>query len=152
FMIACRFEHEAVASLLLERAIALDAEFGKHVDGSVGRLGFIKYLIEERSLTFAHATPAGPWQAFLMEQVMRAVHDGDLTAFVRGVQREPWLLGEGCVGFQTGLIERAALRDRGDLIIALLDLDPALLRHQTPPRSQAIEFAFTYATPHLIPI
>ena len=25
---------------------------------------------------------------------MRAVHDGDLTAFVRGLQREPWLLGE----------------------------------------------------------
>jgi hypothetical protein len=48
-MIACHFEHEAVASLLLERAIALDAELGKHVDGSVGRLGFIKYLIEERS-------------------------------------------------------------------------------------------------------
>src|SRR5438132_3211248 len=29
-MCACRFEHEAVASLLLERSIALDAELGKH--------------------------------------------------------------------------------------------------------------------------
>ena len=33
---ACRFEHEAVASLLLERSIALDPELGKHVDGSAG--------------------------------------------------------------------------------------------------------------------
>ena len=33
FMIACRFEHEAVASALLERSIALDPELGKHVDG-----------------------------------------------------------------------------------------------------------------------
>lgn len=152
FMIACSFEHEAVASLLLERAIALDAELGKHVDGSAGRLAFIKYLSAERSLSFAHATPSGPWQAFLMEQVMRAVHDGDLAAFVRGLQREPWLLGEACVGFQAGLIERATLRDRGEFTIALLDLDPALRRHQPPPRSQAIEFAFTYAKTHLIPV
>ncbi|HYN06171.1 MAG TPA: ankyrin repeat domain-containing protein [Vicinamibacterales bacterium] len=152
FMIACRFEHEAVASLLLERSIALDPELGGHVDGSAGRLAFIKYLIEERSLAFVDATPAGPWQAFVMEQIMRAVQDGDLTAFVRGLQREPWLLGEACVGFQTGLIERATLRDRGDFIVALLDLDPALLRHQPPPRSQAIEFAVTYAKPHLIAV
>lgn len=152
FMCACRFEHEAVASLLLERSIALDAELGKHVDGSVGRLAFVKYLIKERSLTFVRATPAGPWQAFVMEQVMRAVHDGDLTAFVRGLQREPWLLGEAGVGFQVGLIERATLRDREAFIVALLDLEPALLRRQPAPRSQAIEFAFTYAKPHLIPV
>jgi Ankyrin repeat len=152
FLCACRFEHEAVASLLLERSIALDAELGKHVAGSADRLAFVKYLIQQRSLDFAHATPAGPWQAFVMEQVMRAVQDSDLTAFVRGLQREPWLLGEAGVEFQTGLIERATLRDRGEFIIALLDLDPALLRHQPPPRSQAIEFACTYAKPHLIPV
>jgi len=34
----------------------------------------------------------------------------------------------------------------------LLDLDPAILRHQPPPPSQAIEFAFTYAKTHLIPL
>jgi hypothetical protein len=152
FMCACRFEHEAVASVLLERSIALDAELGKHVDGGVGRLAFIRYLIAKRSLTFSHATPLGPWQAFLMEQVMRAVHDSDLTAFVGGLQREPWLLGEACVGFQVGLIERATLRDREEFIVALLDLEPALLRCQPPPQSQAIEFAFTYAKTHLIPV
>jgi hypothetical protein len=48
------------------------------------------------------------------------------------LQRGPWLLGEA-VGFQTGIIERATLRDRGEFIIALLDLDPALLRRQPPP-------------------
>jgi Ankyrin repeats (many copies) len=152
FVCACCFEHEVVASILLERSIALDAELGKHVDGSVGRLAFLKYLIAERSLDFVHATPTGPWQVFLMEQVMRAIHDGDLTAFVRGLQRERWLLGEACVGFQVGLIERATLRDRREFITALLDLDPALLRRQPPPRSQALEFAVTYARPHLIPV
>src|SRR5438093_3408544 len=33
FVCACRFKHEAVASLLLERSIALDPELGKQVDG-----------------------------------------------------------------------------------------------------------------------
>jgi hypothetical protein len=149
FVCACRFEHEAVASLLLERSIALDPELGKQVDGSLGRLAFIKYFIEKRP---AHAKAVGPWQAFLMEQITHAVHDGDLTAFVRGFQRERWLLGEAYVWFQTRLIEVATLNDRGEFIVALLDLEPALLRRQPPPESQAIEFAFTYATTHLIPV
>ena len=149
FICACRFEHEAVASLLLERSIALDPELGTHIDGSLGRLAFVKYFIDKRP---AHATAVGPWKAFVMEQVKRAVLDGDLTPFVRGLQRERWLLGEACVDFQTRLIEVATLNGRGEFIPALLDLDPAILRRQPPPPSQAIEFAFTYANTHLIPL
>ena len=51
FMCACRLEHEAVASFLLERSIALDPEFGKHIDGGPGRSAFIQYLMED-TLTF----------------------------------------------------------------------------------------------------
>ena len=152
FMIACRFAHEAVASLLLDRAIALDAEFGTHVDGSGGRLAFIKYLSADRALAFVNDIPSGPWQVFIMERIMRALQDGDLDAFVRGLQQEPWLLGEAGLGFQEGLIGRAVLRDRGAFIAALFELDPAILRRRPPPRSQAIEFALTYAKPHLIPL
>ena len=152
FMCACSFEHEAVASLLLERSIALDAELGKHIDESGGRLAFIKSLIENRSHHFAHATPGGPWQVFLIQQVKRAAHDGNLTAFVSALQREPWLLDEAYVEFQAGIIGQATLQDRGEFITALLDLDPALLRRQPPPQSQAIEFALTYARTHLIPV
>jgi hypothetical protein len=149
FISACRFGREAVASLLLERAIALDPELGTHVDGSVGRLGFIKYFIEKKP---GHATAVGPWKGFVMEQVSRAILDGDLTAFVSGLRRETWLLGDAWVDLQTGLIGSATLNDRGAFITALLDLDPAILRHQPPPRSQAIEHAFTYANAHLIPL
>src|SRR4029077_14510740 len=42
FGCACRFGHEAVASLLLERSIALDPELGKHIDGHTDRLSFIR--------------------------------------------------------------------------------------------------------------
>jgi hypothetical protein len=44
------------------------------------------------------------------------------------------------------------LNDRGEFISALFDLNPAILRRQPPPPSQAIEFAMTYATTHLIPL
>src|SRR5690242_13418366 len=152
FMRACRFQHEDVASVLLERSIALDPELGKHVDGSIGRRAFVRFFMEQRALAFVHATPAGPWQEFLMEQVMRAVSEGDLTTFVSELRREPWLLGEDNIGLQVGIIERAVMRDRPEFIEALLDLDPALRRRQPPPRSQATEFAITYAKPHLIPL
>src|SRR5438093_1296823 len=45
FTIACGFEHEAVASLLLGRCVALDRELGAHIDGSVGRPAFVTYFI-----------------------------------------------------------------------------------------------------------
>ena len=152
FLCACHFEHEAVASVLLERSIALDAELGRHVDGSGGRLAFIRRLIEQGSHYSARATTAGPWQLFLQQQVMRALDDVDLPAFVSGLRREPWLLGDACVEFHAELIGRATLHDRGEFITALLDLDPALLRSEPPTRSQAIEFAVTYARTHLIPV
>jgi hypothetical protein len=153
FRCACDFERENTASLLLDRLVALDAKLGKQIDGGPGRPALVRYLIEERAaLAFIHATPEDPWQEFLMHQVVRAIHDDDLTTFVRALQRESWLLGDSCVGFQVGLVERATLRDRGAFIAALLDLDPALLRLRPPPESQAIEFAFTYAKPHLLPM
>jgi hypothetical protein len=151
FMIACRFEHEAVAMLLLERAIALDPELGRQIAATTDRRSFIEFFIAERALAFVDAAPSGPWQAFVMEQVMRAVQDGDVGAFVGGLQREPWLLGAAHVGFQIGVIERATLRDRGAFINTLLDLDPAILRRRPPPPSQAIEIACTYAKLHLMP-
>jgi Ankyrin repeats (3 copies) len=150
FICACRLGHEAVASLLLERSIALDPELGKQVDGSVGRVAFVKYFIETR---VAHATTGvGPWKAFVMEQVSRAAHDGDVTAFVSTLQRERWLLAEAYVEFQAGLIGAATLNDRGEIVPALLSLDPALLRRQASPEFHPIALAFTYAKTHLIPL
>ena len=149
FLTACRFHHEAVASLLLERSIALDRELGEHIAGSVGQRAFVKYFIEKGP---GDATTLGLWRAFVVEQIRRTAQQGDLTDFGRGLQRETWLLGEAGVNFQRGLIEWAALNGRGDVITALLDLDPAILRHQPPPPSQAIEHAFTYANAHLMPL
>jgi hypothetical protein len=163
FTVSCDFKHEAVALLLLDRAIVLDPELGIRVDGSVGRPAFVQYFIDNRP---GDATELGLWKAFVMEQVNRAVSswsghetsvaspggDSDLSAFVGLLQRESWLLGDGFIDFQAGLVERATLKDRGEFINALFDLDPAILGRQPPPRSQAIEFAFTYAKTHLIPL
>jgi hypothetical protein len=163
FTIACSFEHEAIASLLLDRAIALDPELGTQVDGSVGRQHFTKYFVDNRP---RHATAFGLWKAFVMEQVSRAVYSwsgaeaslkdprgqSELPGFVRLLHDEPWLLGEAFVEFQAEIIGRAALHGRGEFITALLDHSPAIMRRQPPPPSQAIEFAFTYANTHVIPV
>jgi hypothetical protein len=163
FTTACGFEHAAVASLLLEQCIALDPELGGRIDGSVGRDGFVSYFIDNRP---RHATAFGLWKGFVAEQVCRAISsgsghstsvtpppgDGDMTAFVRLFHREPWLLGEAFVELQADVIAAATLKDRREFISVLLDLDPAILRRQPPPPSQAIEFAFTYARTHLVPL
>ena len=153
FMVACHLQHPAAAALLLDRSITLDAELERKIDSGPGRSAFVQYIIAESgTLAFTNADPSGPWQAFVMRQVARAVNNGDLTSFVEGLRREAWMLADACVRFQAGLIERAVLRDRAAFITALLDLEPALLRRRVPPPSQAIEFALVYAKPHLLPI
>jgi hypothetical protein len=163
FTSACNFEHESIASLLLDEAIARDPKLGALIDGSVGRLAFVGYFIDNRP---RRATDIGLWKAFVVEHINRAVYswsgsetslkdrrgDSDLPAFVSLLHRERWLLGEDFVEFQTQIIERAALQGRGEFITALLDLNPAILRRRPPPTSQAIEFAFTYANTHVIPV
>src|SRR5262245_47129373 len=149
FTCAFSFGHKAITLLLLERCIALDPELGAHIDGSLDRAAFVKYCIEQRP---ARAIAVGPWKACVLEQARRATLDGCLKASVGALQREPWLLGEAHEWFQVELIGAATLNDRETCIAALLDLDPALLSRRPPPASQAIEFAFTYANTHLIPL
>jgi hypothetical protein len=150
FVCACHFQHEAAALLLLERSAALDFELGKHIEGdSTDRVSFIKAF--EKS-NIAQVAALGLRNVFVMEQVRCTVHDRDMTAFVGGLRREPWLLGDGYVAFQAELIEVAALNDRAEFIDALLDLDPAILRRQPPPPSRAIEWAVMYAHTHLLPL
>ena len=152
FVCACRFGHEAVASLLLERSIVLDPGLSAQIDGSVGRLAFVKYLIDSR-VAHATASAAGaPWTAFVMERVSRAAHDGDVTTFVSTLQREPWLLADAHLEFQIGLVGAATLNDRADIISAFLSLDPALLHHRISPEFHPVVLAFTYANTHLLPL
>ena len=77
FVRACLFHHEAVALLLLERAITLDPELGKKVDGRVGRLAFVKSLIDAQPENVreiaGQATAVGLWKVFVMKQVTEAV-------------------------------------------------------------------------------
>jgi hypothetical protein len=150
FVCACHFEHEAVASLLLDRSIALDPELGTHIDRSTDPVSFIKAF--GRS-SLDQVSQHGLWKVFVMEQVRRTVHDRDVTAFVRCLQRDPWLLDDASVGFQLELIDAASfMHDRGEFIGALLGLDPAIVRRQPPPPSKAIEWAFMYANTQLLPL
>ena len=56
FLIACSFEYEAVASLLLERAIALDPGLGTRIDAATDRGSFITFFIDRKSTDWANPT------------------------------------------------------------------------------------------------
>jgi len=153
FLWACRFDHRAVAALILERCIELDPALGQRVEKWRGRSGFIDYLAE-------HAQKYGepwqnvvsPWQTVVMTELLKAIDEDNLQEFTRWLQREPDLLGESHVALQVELLEHAVLKDRGPFITRLLEFDPALLRGVTRPPSSALEFALEYGKAHLVPL
>ena len=149
FDAATRFGHDAVAAVLLERSLALDADLAARVDGSIGRAAFVAHFVATGR---SHAARAGLWLGFVMDRVGRAATEGDVATFVGGLRQEPRLLGDAFVGFQDELIGAAAVNGHAAILTALFDLDPAILRRQPPPPSQAYEHAFTYGHTHLVPL
>jgi ankyrin repeat protein len=153
FICACRFGHEAVASLLLERVIAIDPELDRRIGAAMDRRSIVAFFIEPQSLDFDHSKAGGLWQAFVIGRLVRAFHARDLTAFADLLQREPWLLDDDYLWLQTDLIDKATLSaDRAAFVSALFDRNPAILRRQPPPRSEAITYALTYKTTDLLPL
>jgi ankyrin repeat protein len=162
FMYACHLQHPTAAELLLDRSIALDPELGSRIDGGPGRGVFVEYFVANKP-DVRDPDPFRPWQAFVMQQISIALRDGDLTAFVDGLRRDPWLLSDAYVKFQVGLVEgtAATLHDRAAFLEALLDLDPAVLHCALPPpptigpptsHPRAFVHAFTYTQTHVIPM
>ena len=151
FMFACHLQHASAAGLLLDRSIALDPELGQKIDDGPGRSAFIQYFFENKP-ELGGPRDLLPWQSFVKQRISRSLHEADLPSFIDGLRREPWLLSDDQVTFQTVLIEAAVVNDRGPFISALYDLDPALLHRPEPPRSRAIEFAFAYVKTHLLPL
>ena len=146
FMCACAFKQKEVASLLLDRCMALDADLGRRIDAWKGRSAFIEYLGE-------HGDRYGsPWHTLVVIEVLQTIVDDDLAAFSGWLDREPYLLGEAFVGDQVRLLEVATYNNRERLIVHLLDRAPALLQRAVPPPSDALGFALEYGNAHLIPL
>jgi hypothetical protein len=153
FIAACRFEHESIASLLLDQVIARDRLLGKRIDDTTDRPSFIKFFLVKQSLDFDYAHASGLWQVYVIGRAMRAFHDNAVAAFNNLLERESWLLGDDHVWFQNDLIGKASFnRNREGFISALFDRDPAILHRQPPPESEAIAYALTYANAELIPL
>jgi hypothetical protein len=161
FLYACHFEHATVAALLLDRSILADPELGRRIDSGPGRSRLVQYFIENKPEVH-DPDPFRPWEAFVKQQVIRAMDNGDLASFVGLLQRHGWLLSDASVKFQIALIERTAatLENRAAFLQALLDLDPAVLHSSVPPSSgftydgtcRVFIHAFTYAQTHLLPM
>jgi len=147
FMNACRFKRKAVAALLLDRSIALDADLGRHVAQWQGRDAFVDFTCEY----YREVPPTTPWRTFVMRQLLHAMDGNDLPEFARWLQSQPWLLEEGGLHLQVELIEQAVLSNEEMFLTALLDSNPAVLRSRIPPKSEAIAFAYERGNAHLIP-
>jgi hypothetical protein len=151
FLWACRFDHRAVAALLLDRCIELDPALGLRVEKWRGRSGFIDYLA-------AHAQKYGepwqkvisPWLTVVMSELLTAIDEDNHQEFNAWLAREPDLLGESQLARQVEIIEHAVLKDRGASITRLLEFHPAL-EVKRPP-SSALVFALEYGKAHLTPL
>jgi len=151
FLWACRFEHRPLAALLLDRCIELDGALGERVERWRGRSGFIDYLVEHpQTYGSPWQTVVSPWQTVVMTELLKAIDEDNLQEFTRWLQGEPDLLDESNVALQVELLERAVLKDRGPLIIRLLEFAPALAMRRPP--SSALVFALEYGKAHLIPM
>jgi hypothetical protein len=151
FLWACRFEHRLMAALLLDRCIELDGALGERVERWRGRSGFIDYLVEHpQTYGSPWQTVVSPWQTVVMTELLKAIDEDNLQEFTRWCQGEPDLLDESNVALQVELLERAVLKDRGPVIIRLLEFAPALAMRRPP--SSALVFALEYGKAHLIPM
>ena len=153
---ACRFKHANVASLLLDRSVALDPDLGRRIDRWQNRQAFVEFLIQ-RPASVASPGPTEewgttPWEAFVIRQVIGSLDADDLAAFLRWLRDEPWLLEPASVNLQVAVIERASWQNKAPFIAALLEREPALLASNTPPPAAALVFALEYGHAHLIPM
>lgn len=151
FLVACAFDHRAVAALILDRCIELDSTLGERVERWRGRDGFVDYLAEHAA-QFGHSwqAPVSPWRTVVMNELRLAIDEDNLREFARWLQREPDLLGESQVAQQVEILEHAVLKDRERFITRLLESAPALAMRR--PASRALEFALEYGKAHLLPL
>jgi len=151
FLIACVFDHRAVAALILDRSIELDPALGERVEKWRGRSGLVDYLAEHASQRgHSWQTAVSPWQTVVMNELLKAIDEDNLPEFTRWLRQEPDLLGESQAARQVELLEHAVLKDRGPFITRLLEFAPALAMRRPP--SSALVFALEYGKAHLIPL
>jgi hypothetical protein len=151
FLIACMFDHRAVAALILDRCIELDPALGERVEKWRGRNGFVDYLAEHaRQFGDSWQTSVSPWQTVVMNELRLAIDEGNLQEFTRWLQQEPDLLGESQAAQQVRILEHAVLKDRERFITRLLESAPALAVRRPP--SSALWFALEYGKAHLLPL
>jgi hypothetical protein len=151
FLIACVFDHRAVAALILDRCIGLDPALGERVEKWRGRSAFVDYLAEHApQCGHSWQTAVSPWQTVVMNELRRAIDEDNLPEFTRWLQQEPDLLGESQVARQVRILEHAVLKDRGPFVTRLLEFAPTLAMRRPP--SSALVFALEYGKAHLIPL
>lgn len=149
FMSACRFKHEAVATTLLIRAIALDPALGVEIERWGSRAAFVADMVAHCPSLYRSTEP---WVAFVVRQLLDAMDKDDLGAFTGWLASQAWLLDDQHLALQAELVGLAAGFPREAFIRALLERDPALLHASPPPASMALIWAFDGGHAHVVPL
>ena len=89
---ACRFRHAGIASLLVDRSIALDPDLGRRVDRWQGRQAFVEFMIQHPASADEWGREMTLWESFVFRQLTIALDANDPPAFRRWLQDEPSLL------------------------------------------------------------
>ena len=150
FLCACRFQHRAIAALLLDRCIELDPVLGERVEKWRGRIGFVDYLAQYAEKRGDWTDRRDPWQTVVMGEVLTAIHENNLQEFTTWLEREPYVLDDSHFNLQVEIVQHAVLKDCGAFIKRLLEFHPALERKH--PASSALVMALDYGNAHLIPL
>ena len=113
FVRACLFDHEAVASLLLERchrARSRARETRRRRRRTPGlHQVFRRNAPDARPRSPSTREQLGLWTTFVIEQVSRAAQDRRPDGVrQRSCEREPWLLGDAWVDFQSRALREAS--------------------------------------------
>jgi len=157
--IACRFGHDDVAAILLDRCITADPGLGQRIDRWKDKSAMVTALGAPWTIGGRYLGGSGPevasltpWQALVVHEVMESIDRDDVVDFGKWLDTETWLLDESWVAAQVAIVERSAWRNRERHIRELWRRTPAVLRISSPPRSAAMQYAFEYGNAHLVPL
>ncbi len=158
FLYAVRLARREAAEYLLRLCMQRVPALSERIDAWCGESAFVDYFVDHRgSVEFGGQgdSEAGIiWEKVVMIRLTEAIDQGNAEAFRDIMATETFVLEAAFNSMQVQLLELASYsRDAEEMIVALLERNPAILQADPPPESAAvsyaIEYGFAYYVPHL---
>jgi hypothetical protein len=148
FRLACRCGHLKVARWLLTRALELDGDLARKIEGGDGIESFLEFFLQNRVLIDVRHN-LSIWELAQVARLEVCLGEQDVDGFRRVLQAEPWLLTKKHLSLQNHLIETCAYGKGPELARTLLSLEAAI-RESPPANSRALVYAIDYGDREMI--